>query len=71
MGCFISPVLPKPTQPESAGLGWDKFSEHAAMCDVPVYALGGMGLEHLSQVQENYGFGVAGIRLIESILNGS
>ncbi len=70
MGCFISPVLPTPTHPESVGLGWDKFSELAQMCDVPVYALGGMGLEHLSQVQENNGFGVAGIRLIESILNG-
>ena len=70
MGCFISPVLPTPTHPDSVGLGWDKFSELAQMCDVPVYALGGMGLAYLPQVQQNNGLGVAGIRLIESILSG-
>lgn len=64
MGCFLSPVLATPTHPESKGIGWETFSELAEMCDVPVFALGGMGFEQLPQVWQNHGFGVAGIRLL-------
>lgn len=67
MGCFLSPVLATPTHPETltnGGMGWEIFNELAEMCDVPVFALGGMDFEQLPQVWQNHGFGVAGIRLI-------
>lgn len=64
MGCFLSPVLPTPTHPESEGIGWKTFAELAEMADVPVFGLGGLGREDLVKVWENNGFGVAGIRLI-------
>lgn len=67
MGCFLSPVLATPTHPETltnGGMGWEIFNELAEMCDVPVFALGGMDFEQLPQVWQNHGFGMAGIRLI-------
>lgn len=67
LGCFLSPVLATPTHPETlinGGMGWEIFNELAEMCDVPVFALGGMDFEQLPQVWQNHGFGVAGIRLI-------
>lgn len=38
----LGPVLPTPTHPEAAGLGWPRFKELVAQTPVPVYALGGL-----------------------------
>lgn len=68
MGCFLSPVNATPTHPETfqqGGMGWQKFGELASLCDVPVFALGGMKGGHLAQVWQNQGFGIAGIRLLQ------
>lgn len=48
---LLSPVLPTQSHPEASGLGWEKFSETLNGLEIPVYALGGMHLEHLAQAQ--------------------
>ena len=67
MGCFLSPVLPTPTHPESDGMGWEKFAELAQLSDVPVFALGGMEFGELETVWQNNAVGIAGIRLIQDM----
>ena len=67
MGCFLSPVLPTPTHPESEGIGWEKFAELAQTSDVPVYGLGGLKQDNLKKIRKNNGFGIAGIRLLQDI----
>lgn len=67
MGCFLSPVLATPTHPEtfqSGGMGWQAFGELAKICDVPVFALGGVGQEDLATAYEHGAMGIAGIRLL-------
>lgn len=59
---IISPVLPTATHSEQQGIGWDGFAQLAQHSQVPVYALGGLGPEDLSCVQQHAGYGVAGIR---------
>jgi 8-oxo-dGTP diphosphatase len=61
---LLSPVLPTRSHPEATRLGWEKFSEIVNGLDIPVYALGGMHLEHLSQAQACGGRGVAMQRAI-------
>ena len=58
----LSPVNLTASHPGATALGWEKF---AAMCDVasmPVYALGGMNVDHISQAQQCGGQGIAAIR---------
>ena len=67
MGCFLSPVLATPTHPEtfqSGGMGWQTLSELAKICDVPVFALGGVGQADLATAYEHGAMGIAGIRLL-------
>ena len=39
---LLSPVLPTPSHPESAGLGWAEFARLSENSPIPVFALGGM-----------------------------
>lgn len=48
---LLSPVLPTVSHPEATGLGWDGFAEMLCGLEIPVYALGGMQPEYLSQAQ--------------------
>lgn len=57
---LLSPVLPTKSHPEATGLGWEKFGEMLNRLEIPVYGLGGMRLEHLSQAQS---FGARGIAM--------
>jgi thiamine monophosphate synthase len=43
-------------------IGWARFSELAAMLAVPAYALGGLCPDDLTEVNDHFGYGVAGIR---------
>ncbi len=61
---LLSPVLPTRSHPEATGLGWEKFSEVVNGLEIPVYALGGMRLEHLSQAQACGARGVAMQRVV-------
>ena len=38
----LGPVLPTPTHPDAAVLGWDRFRQLAADTRIPVFALGGL-----------------------------
>ena len=59
---LLSPVLPTASHPAAAPLGWDSFSSLVELANVPVYALGGVGKEHISIAQSYGAQGVAGIR---------
>ncbi len=56
---LLSPVLPTKSHPEATGLGWEKFGEMLNGLEIPVYGLGGMRQEHLSQAQACGARGIA------------
>ena len=58
----ISPVLPTPSHPDAWTLGWQGFQQLTEQATHPVYALGGMQAEHLSDVWKHGGQGIAAIR---------
>ena len=55
----LSPVLPTPTHPEAAGMGWGRFAELIRDYPLPVYALGGMKLDHLDTAMQRGAHGIA------------
>lgn len=57
----ISPVLETSSHPEAAPLGWEAFARLSAQAGMPVYALGGMGLEQLAQAKRCGAQGIAAI----------
>lgn len=57
----LSPLFPTSSHPGRPALGLDRFGELARACRLPVYALGGVGQEHLEAVTGAGGHGVAGI----------
>jgi 8-oxo-dGTP diphosphatase len=60
----LSPVLPTPTHPDAAGIGWKKFSGFVNNYPVPVYALGGMKRELLETAMRH---GAHGVGLLSGI----
>lgn len=63
---LLSPVKPTTSHPRATSLGWTRFSELVAMANCPVYALGGMRSEDISEVLRHGAQGVAGITLFRS-----
>ena len=55
----LSPVLPTPTHPEAAGMGWNRFAGLVSNYPVPVYALGGMQRELLDTAMKHGAHGVS------------
>lgn len=60
----VSPVLPTATHPHAAALGWERFRQLAEQAVFPVYALGGMSMQHLSLAHSYGAQGIAAIRAI-------
>lgn len=58
---LLSPVQPTASHPSVTPLGWDQFSALVELANVPVYALGGVGDEHIQIAQSCGAQGVAGI----------
>jgi thiamine-phosphate diphosphorylase len=58
----LSPVLVTTTHPQAKPLGWNKFAKLVAEVKIPVYALGGMTVEHIVLAKENGACGIAAIR---------
>lgn len=58
---LLSPVLPTASHPATDPLGWDSFSALVELANIPVYALGGVGEEHIKTAQSCGAQGVAGI----------
>ncbi|WP_018985809.1 Nudix family hydrolase [Methylophilus methylotrophus] len=56
---LLSPVMQTKSHPKVTGLGWVKFGELLNGLEIPVYALGGMRLEHLPQAQSCGARGIA------------
>lgn len=65
LGCdfaVLSPVLFTQSHPLSEPLGWENFEKLMLHANMPVYALGGMRLEHLAKARQTGAQGIAGIR---------
>ncbi|OTG66607.1 NUDIX domain-containing protein [Acinetobacter silvestris] len=65
IGCdavFLSPVQATESHPDALILGWEWFQQLAKNCDIPVFALGGLKPQDLPLAQQNFAYGVAGIR---------
>lgn len=60
----LSQVLPTPTHPDVPGIGWPRFEQLVRDTPVPVYALGGMRLEHLETSMHH---GAHGISLLSGV----
>lgn len=58
----LGPVRPTLTHPDRAALGWTAFAEFAAGLPLPVFALGGLGREHLDTARAAGAHGVAAMR---------
>ncbi len=60
---FLSPVAVTQSHPGQVPIGWEAFASLVSQAKVPVYALGGMGLQHIDQAM---GCGAAGIAAISA-----
>jgi len=58
----LSPVAGTRSHPQTPPMGWPRFHALAEAAALPVYALGGMALAHITQARQCSGQGVAGIR---------
>ena len=59
---LVGAVMPTPTHPDRAALGWDGFEAMRASCALPIYALGGLGPGQVVLARTHGAQGVAGIR---------
>ncbi|MGE5384713.1 MAG: Nudix family hydrolase [Betaproteobacteria bacterium] len=59
---LVSPVLPTQTHPGVPPLGWERFSQLAAISPLPVFALGGMNMSMLAEAQAHGAHGIALMR---------
>ncbi len=57
----LAPVLPTATHPDATPLGWAALRQLIDQVNMPVYALGGLKLQAMEQVQYAGGQGIAGI----------
>jgi len=55
-------VLPTPSHPNQAALGWSRFAKLTAQAGLPVYAIGGQSSTTLAHAQSLGAHGIAGIR---------
>lgn len=58
----LGPVLPTPSHPDAAGMGWPHFAELVENCPIPVYALGGMRPGALDLACQHGAHGIAMLR---------
>lgn len=58
----VGSVRPTPTHPEAAGIGWSRFAELVGGLPMPVYAIGGLGVEDLPEARCAGAHGIAAIR---------
>lgn len=58
----LSPVQSTPSHPANAPLGWERFGALVHDCLLPVYALGGLGVEDVPAAQGCGAQGIAAIR---------
>ncbi len=62
----LSPVLPTRTHPGAPSLGWEGFGALQNAAELPVYALGGLGLESWDEARSH---GAHGLAMVTAIWN--
>jgi 8-oxo-dGTP diphosphatase len=60
----LGPVLQTPSHPRTLSLGWDRLQTLVTRVSFPVYALGGVGPEHLEEAWNRGTQGIAAIRAL-------
>lgn len=58
----LSPIRQTATHSDAIALGWERFAEYAKVCDIPIFALGGLSPDDLQLAQQHGAYGVAGIQ---------
>lgn len=61
----LGPVLPTPSHPGAAGIGWDRFEACVRDLPIPVYAIGGLHTGELENAWQRGAHGVAMLRGIQ------
>ena len=67
----LSPIKKTRSHPDAKPLGWEHFSTLVGQVNLPVYALGGMGLDDMDKALGYGAQGVAGIGLFSDANSGS
>ena len=65
LGCdfvVLGSVLPTPSHPGIAGMGWEGFAALREDCDLPLYAIGGLGRGDIANARAHGAQGIAAIR---------
>ena len=65
LGCdfvVLGSVNPTPSHPGIAGMGWDGFAALREDCDLPLYAIGGLGRGDIATARAHGAQGIAAIR---------
>ena len=58
----LSPVMATASHPDATPLGWQRFQEMVSKANIPVYALGGMHIDHQEEARRAGAQGIAAIR---------
>jgi len=69
LGCdfvVLGPVAATATHPQAVPIGWDGFAALREQSVLPVYALGGLGMDDLSTARRHGAQGIAAIRALWS-----
>ncbi len=61
---MLSPVAATPSHAHAKPLGWQRFEALVEEVNLPVFALGGMGPEHLDAAWRHGAQGIAAIRAL-------
>ncbi|MDR2164607.1 MAG: thiamine phosphate synthase [Zoogloeaceae bacterium] len=59
---LLGPVLPTPSHPETAGLGWETFARLVKNRGLPVFAIGGQDRTTCAVAQQHGAHGIAALR---------
>ncbi|HRN62921.1 MAG TPA: Nudix family hydrolase [Luteimonas sp.] len=65
LGCdfaIVGPVLPTPTHPGQAGIGWSGFEALRESTSLPIYAIGGLAPDDIATARRHGAQGIAAIR---------
>jgi 8-oxo-dGTP diphosphatase len=61
---LLGPVAATPTHPDAEPLGWTRFARLREGVSLPIYALGGLGVDDLARAREHGAQGIAAIRAL-------